>query len=427
MKGFRSSIFHTFGADKYEYIQDALLVTKQGKVVAVGEYSELRPTYANLPITSFKDTLLIPGFVDVHTHYPQYYSIASYGEKLIDWLNKYIFIEEQKFSDYEYASNIASWFFDELVKNGTTTAMSFCTTHPVSVDAYFEEAKSRNMRMGGGKVMMDANAPKALLDTAERSVQESEELIKKWHNIDRLTYALTPRFAPTSSKEQLQKCGRLYSEYSKSGVLLQTHLNENLGEIEWVKSLFGEEKSYLQVYEDFGLVGENSIFAHCIYNDKRELEKLSSCGAKISLCPRSNLFLGSGLFSVADIKKHSISFALASDVGAGDSFSMLGVMNEAYKICQLQGYALSPIEAFYLSTLAGAQVLGCDKQIGNFEKGKEADFIVMDLRATKIIEERIKRAKNIEDILFSLMILGDDRVIQEVFVLGERIYKKGCQ
>ena len=423
MQAFRSAIFHCIekaGAVYPEYYDDGLLLVSQGKVVKAGRFDQLKDQLPkDLPVKHFKNSLIAPGFVDVHLHYPQYKIIGSYGKKLLDWLNIYTFVEEQKFSDKAYAERIAKLFFNELVRNGTTTAMSFCTSHPNSVDAYFEEAQRRNLRMIGGKVMMDRNAPEALCDNPELGYEDSKKLLEKWHGKDRLSYAVTPRFAPTSTAQQLQKSAQLLNEYKATGVRCQTHMNENIDEIAWVKELYPERSSYFDVYDHYGLSGAQSVFGHCIHNTPAELQRMGDSGSKIALCPTSNLFLGSGLFNLDTLESYHIDCALASDVGGGTDFSMLQTMHEAYKISKLNNVDLPPVKAYYLSTLAGAKVIGLEDKIGNFEPDKEADFIVFDLAATELVREKMAMTQTIDEILFSLMVLGDDRAIQSVYIMGE--------
>ena len=431
---YRGSIYHCIeSGSEIEpiYIEDGLMVVDvdSGNIVEVGSFNELFPKWPNAnSSTHFKDSLMMPGFIDTHVHYPQYKVIASYGTSLLDWLNKYTFIEEQKFSDEAYAEKVANLFLDELIKNGTTTAMTFCTSHKESVDIFFTAAQKRNLRMVAGKVMMDRNAPEGLCDNSDDSYADSKELIEKWHNKGRMTYAVTPRFALTSSSEQLKQAAKLLDEYSEDngskGVLMQTHLNENIDEIDWVKELFPDSKNYFDVYDKFNLSGTNSVFGHCIHNTDEEYQRLADSGSKVSLCPRSNLFLGSGLFEIDKLEAFGIGVALASDVGGGDSFSMFQVMNEAYKIGRLNDYNLDPVKAFYLTTLAAAKVLNMDDRIGNFDSNKEADFIVIDLKATELIKNKLETSNNISDILFNLMTLGDDRLIKEVYILGQNIYQK---
>lgn len=431
---FRASIYHCTESDRVieaVYIPDGLMVvdSDSGQILDVGEYTTTAPKWPNsLSLKHFKDSLIMPGFIDTHVHYPQYRVIASFGTSLLDWLNTYTFVEEQKFSDLDYATTVAELFLDELIKNGTTTAMTFCSSYKQSVDVFFKAAEKRKLRMIAGKVMMDRNAPEGLCDSAQSSYIDSKSLIDKWHNKARLSYAVTPRFAPTSTNEQLTQAAKLLKEYPNTGdtkgVLLQTHLNENDEEIEWVKELYPESKNYFDVYDSHKLSGINSVFGHCIHNTDDEYRAMADSGSKVVLCPRSNLFLGSGLFAIDKLEDFEIEMALASDVGGGDSFSMFQVMNEAYKICRLNDYNLDPVKAFYLTTLAAAKVLNMDDSIGNFEVNKEADFIILDLSATELITEKLKVAKDINDILFSLMTLGDDRLIKEVYILGQAIYKK---
>ena len=431
---FRGSIYHCIeenGSLKPIYFDDGLMVVdnKSGKIIDVGNFSDLRSSWdISNNLIHFRDRLIMPGFVDTHVHYPQYKVIASYGTSLLEWLNKYTFVEEQRFSDVAYADQIANLFLDELIKNGTTSVMTFCTSFKQSAEAFFNAAENRNLRMVAGKVMMDRHAPDELCDNPDNSYSDSKELIEKWHNKGRLRYAVTPRFAPTSSSSQLKQAARLLNEYPSDdqtkGVLLQTHLNENDEEIAWVNDLFPDSNSYFGVYEDHGITGNRSVFGHCIHNTEQEYQRMAKTGSKVSLCPTSNLFLGSGLFELEKLESYGIDVSLASDVGGGDSFSMFKVMNEAYKICRLNDFNLDPIKAFYLTTLGAAKVLDMNDSIGNFEVNKEADFIVIDLNATEIISQKNKIAMGVNDILFNLMTLGDDRLIDEVFILGQRAYKK---
>ncbi len=431
---FRASIYHCIETDgniEPIYIPDGLMVVNKesGRIVDIGRYSDLSNNWDSTNnLVHFKDRLIMPGFIDTHVHYPQYKVIASYGASLIEWLDKYTFVEEQKFSDNDYADQIANLFLDELIKNGTTTVMTFCTSYKQSVDAFFNASEKRNLRMVAGKVMMDRNAPEELCDNSEDSYKDSKSLIEKWHNKGRLRYAVTPRFALTSSKSQLEQASRLLNEFpdmdGTKGVLLQTHLNENDEEIERVRELFPDSKNYFGVYDDFGITGRNSVFGHCIHNTDEEYQKMADTGSKVALCPTSNLFLGSGLFELEKLENYGIDVSLASDVGGGDSFSMFQVMNEAYKVCRMNDFNLDPVKAFYLTTLGAAKVLNMDDCIGNFEAEKEADFIVIDLNATEIISQKNKISSNIKDTLFNLMTLGDDRLIDEVYIMGQRTFKK---
>jgi guanine deaminase len=382
LKAFRSSFldfiadpFYVSESESVRYIPDGMLVLEDGKIKELGTYESLQHKYAEISLTNYPGMLIMPGFIDTHIHFPQTEVIAAYGEQLLTWLNKYTFPTEGKFKDKAYAQKVAAIFLDELLKNGTTTALVFATVHPESVDAFFEEANRRNLRMIAGKVMMDRNAPDFLTDTAETSYQETKALIQKWHKKDRLLYAVTPRFAITSTNEQLQLAGKLLKEFPD--VYLHTHLSENVDEVAFVKQLFPESQGYLDVYDRAGLVGDRSVFAHGVQLTDAEFQRLSQANAAIAFCPTSNLFLGSGLFKIekAKSKEHPIKLGLGTDVGGGTSFSMLQTTNEAYKVAQLRRQKLSPFQALFLATLGGAKALNLADKIGNFDAGKEADFI----------------------------------------------------
>jgi guanine deaminase len=354
--------------------------------------------------------------------------IASDSNQLLDWLDKYTFLTESKFKNPDYSKQIAEFFLDELLKNGTTTAVVLAAVFRESVEAFFEAANQRNLRMIAGKVMMDRHAPEYLLDTAKSSYEDSQKLIEKWHNKNRLLYAVTPRFAITSTPEQLHLAGKLLQEYPD--VYLHTHLSENLNEIQFVAELFPESLDYLQVYEQFGLVGNKSIFAHGIHLSDSEFQRLSETQAAIAFCPTSNLFLGSGLFKLhqAKSREYPISVGLATDVGGGTSFSLLQTASEAYKVTHLQGQNLSGLQALFLATLGGAKALKLDDKIGNFEIGKEADFVVLDGQATPLLTLRTQgkipaqTREEIADLIFALIILGDDRAVAATYILGEQAY-----
>jgi len=406
--------------DAWQYIEDGLLILNQGRVVALGAYSDW---ISCLPdgsqLYDYSGKLVMPGFIDTHTHYPQTEMIASYGAQLLEWLEKYTFPTEAKFSDADHASAIAEFFCDELLRNGTTTAGVFATIHPESVDAIFSAGQKRDMRLISGKVMMDRNAPASICDTAESSYTQSVELIKRWHQKGRALYGVTPRFAPTSTPEQLEFAGQLLKEFP--GLYLQSHVAENHDEVAWVKKLFPARRSYLDVYEHYGLLGERAVYAHCLHLDQTDRERMAESGTAMAFCPTSNLFLGSGLFDLNEADKYEIRVGIATDVGGGTSFSMLQTLNEAYKVSQMAGQSLSPMKAFYLATLGGAKSLYLDHIIGNFEIGKEADFVVLDLQATPIMQRRIQQSDTIVDSLFALMMLGDDRSVHATHVMGKRL------
>ena len=404
----------------WEYFADGLLLIEDGYVHSCCEAETLLKTLpANTAITEHKDCLITPGFVDTHIHYPQCEIIAAYGEQLLEWLETYTFPAELKFDDPDYAKEIAKFFLDQLLSNGTTTALVFGSVHPQSVDAFFTEAQQRNLRMICGKVMMDRHAPDDLLDTPETSYTESKQLIEKWHNKDRLRYAVTPRFAPTSTQEQLAAAGRLLKEFPD--VHFQTHLSENKKECQWVHDLFPERKNYLDVYDHYELLGQRSVFAHGIHLDDSEWQRLAETDSAISFCPRSNLFIGSGLFNLHKAHQHNVKVGFGTDVAGGDSFSILQTINEAYKVQQLQGESLSAFQSLYMATLGGAKSLDLDDKIGNFETGKEADFVIMDYQATPLIKFKIDHCTTLEERLFTLLMLGDDRCIKETYAVGEKV------
>ncbi|MEA9357437.1 guanine deaminase [Bacteriovorax sp. PP10] len=405
------------------YESDGLIFLQDGKVTEFGSYKNLKDKIpAGAEIKVYTDSLIIPGFVDTHVHYPQTQIIGAYGKQLIDWLNNYTFIAEQQFADYSHAEKIAKVFVQESLRAGTTTSAVFCTVHPHSVDAIFEEAQKLNLRMVAGKVLMDRNAPAALTDTAQSAYDDSKALIKKWHGKGRLSYAVTPRFAPTSSPEQLELAGALWKE--SPGTYMHTHISENLGEIAWVKDLFPERKSYLDVYDHYGLVGERSLLAHGVHLTEEEFTRIHKTGACVCHCSTSNEFLGSGLFPFerAKDKKRPVRVGLGTDIGAGTSFSHLQTMNESYKIAQLQGYSLSSACAFYLATKGGANSLYLDDKIGSIAPGMEADLVVLDLKSTPLMDFRMSYCKDIHEVLFILMTLGDDRATKAVYVAGTQVY-----
>lgn len=411
------------GEEATIHFPDGLLLIQDGFVVDAGPFDSLRTRIStDVTILHHRDALLIPGFVDTHIHYPQCDIIAAYGARLLDWLETHTFPAERKFKDLAHAENTASFFLDELLRNGTTTALVFGTVHPQSVEAFFREARRRNLRMICGKVMMDRHAPEYLCEPAERGYRDSKALIKRWHGVDRLGYAVTPRFAITSSPQQLDMAGRLLTEHP--GVRLHTHLAENTRECEWVSELFPDASDYLDVYDRHGLLGSRSVFAHAIHLHNSEWQRLADAGSGIAHCPLSNLFIGSGLFDYRTALEHRVHTGLGTDVGGGDSFSLLRVINEAYKVQQLQNYNLSPFQSLYMVTLGGARMLGLHPYIGNFEPGKEADFIVLDYRATPLINRRIQGCNNLMERLFALQMLGDDRAIRETRIMGEAAHRR---
>lgn len=423
---YRAGIFHCLAdptstatpEEAYEYYADGILVINdEGKVERLGPADQILPTLpSGFPITTYPNAIITPGFIDTHNHFPQTEMIAAFGEQLLDWLETYTFPTESKFQSLEYARQVAGVYLDELLRNGTTTAMAFSSVHAESAEALFKEAYQRDMCLITGKVLMDRHAPETVRDTPEAGCTQSRTLIEQWHGKGRLHYAVTPRFAITSTPEQLEAAGHLLKEYD--GLYMQTHLSENHKEIAWISELFPERCHYLDVYDHYGLVGPRSVFAHGIHLCEDEIQRLARQDAAISFCPTSNLFLGSGLFNLKQMKQHKVKVSLGSDVGAGTSFSMLQTLNEAYKVTQMRGDKLSPFESFYLATLAGAETLQLDDRLGNFLPGKEADFIVLDLHSTPLMQYRMNNCNNVFETLFVLCILGDDRNIKETFVKG---------
>ncbi len=399
------------------HVPDGLLIVRDGQVLKSGPAEKLLPTLeADTPVTDHRGRILMPGFVDAHVHYPQTGVIASHGKQLLDWLTDYTFPAEAAFSDRTHASTTAAFFLDELLRNGTTTAAVYATVHPVSVQAFFEAAASRQLRMLCGKVMMDRNCPENLRDDAETSYADSAELISRWHGRDRLLYAVTPRFAATSTERQLELAGRLLEEHP--GVRLQTHIAENHGEIRWVAELFPWSRRYVDVYDRYGLLRPGALYGHCIHFDAEDWQRFADTGAVAVHCPTSNLFLGSGLFDYDAAHAAGVNVALATDVGGGTSFSMLRTMHEAYKVARLADRRFDSLDAFYLATLGGARALQLDGCIGSFESGREADFIVLDPQSTPVLAQRACSG-TLAQRLFALMMLGDDRAIQATYILGE--------
>jgi guanine deaminase len=414
----RDDPFLTDPAKAFVTIDDALVVCRGGIVEAAGAASDLLPTVPADKVTDYRGCLIAPGFIDTHVHYVQTGMVASYGEQLLDWLDRYAFPAEMAFRDPEHAAAMAKFFCGELLRNGTTTALVFCAVYPQSVDALFAEANARGMRIVAGKTLMDRNAPEALRDTAQQGYDESKALIAKWHGNGRSLYAITPRFAGTSTPQQLEAAGTLWREHPD--VLMQTHISENRREIEWTAELFPERKNYFDIYDHYGLAGRRAVYAHGVHLSEPELCRCHESGTALAHCPTSNMFLGSGLFRVSDVRnpKRPVEVGLGTDIGGGTSFSLLATMGAAYDVAQLGGRKLSPVEAFYLATLGGARALGLEDRIGSIAPGREADLVVLDPAATPLLKLRNSRAGSVEDLLFALMTLGDDRAVRATYVAG---------
>lgn len=400
------------------YIEDGALLLQAGRVLACGPWLEVLAKAApGTPVVDHSGCLVLPGFVDTHIHYPQTDVIASPGLGLLDWLERHTFPAERQFADPATGREVAAFFCDELLRNGTTTALVFGTVHPQSVDAFFGIAQQRGMRMVAGKAMMDRHCPDYLRDSAQSSYDDSQHLIQQWHGVDRLAYAITPRFAITSSEAQMEAASTLAREHP--GMVIHSHMAENQAEVDWVRALFSGSRSYLDVYDHYGLLRPHAVYAHCLHLDDEDRTRLAATGTVAAFCPTSNLFLGSGLFELGRAFKAGMAVAIGTDVGGGTSFSMLRTLAAAYQVAQLKGYVLPALRAFYLATLSGAAALGLAHAIGNFEIGKEADFIVLDPAATPLIARRMQHAHTLEEKLFVWMMLGDDRAIAATYVMGE--------
>jgi guanine deaminase len=403
-------------AASYRYLEDGGVVIVDGKIAAVEPWAAIAPLGADY--IDHRPHLILPGFIDMHLHYVQSQMIASYAGSLLEWLNTYTFVEEQKFSQQGHAGSVAAAFYDELIRNGTTTAVAYCSSHPRSVDAYFAEAEKRNMLMVGGKVMMDRNAPDALCDTAQSSYDDTKALIARWHGRGRSLYAISPRFAITSTPAQMAAAQALVAEHPEAYV--QTHLSENDAEITLSMELYPEAPDYTGIYETYGLLGQKTLLGHCIHLNHRETAVLAETGSVAVFCPTSNLFLGSGLFDRERLAKHGVRIGLATDIGGGTSYSMLRTMDEGYKVLQLRGQRLNPFASFYMATLGNARSLSLDGTIGAVAPGNAADLVVLNASATPAMALRMGTVSSLAEELFLLQTLGDDRAIAEVYVAGAR-------
>lgn len=422
---FHSNPFEQPAGSCFTFHEDGLVIMRGGAIEAVGLYADLRHAIpAGAQLAEYPGCVMSAGFIDTHVHYPQVEMIGAYGEQLLEWLAKYTFPTEAKFHDRSYADAAARLFMRELLRSGTTTAAVYCTVHPQSVDAFFDEAACYNACMVAGQALMDRHAPEAMLQTAQQAYDESKALIRRWHRRGRQLYCVTPRFAPSSTEALLDVCGGLLCEHE--GLYLQTHISENLAEMDWVQSLFPSRNGYLDVYAHSGLVGPRSVFGHGIYLSEQELCTCHATGAALSHCPTSNLFLGSGLFRLFDAldPRRPVRVGLGTDVGAGTSLSQLRTMGEAYKVAALRSTRLDAIQAFYLATLGGARSLYLDGQIGRLAPGYAADVTVLDPKATPLLQARTVHSESIEDLLFVLMTLGDDRAIRATYVGGHCAYER---
>ncbi|MCC5778851.1 guanine deaminase [Nitratireductor sp. B36] len=406
--------------DAYIFEEDGAVLVEDGVILAAGSFAEVvAGAEAGHAVVDHRPHLILPGFIDAHAHFPQMQVIASYGAELLDWLNNYTFPEETKFSDIQHARHIARLFFDELLRNGTTTVAAYCSVHKESAEAFFEEALARNLCVVGGKVMMDRNAPAALTDTPQSSYDDTKALIGAWHGRGRLHYAVTPRFAITSSPEQLEMAAALMREFPD--LHMQTHLSENHDEIAFTLELYPDAPDYTGIYEHYGLLGPKALLGHCIHLSEREADVLSDTGSVAVFCPTSNLFLGSGLFDYQRYRKREkpLRLASATDVGGGTNYSMLRTMDEGYKVIALNGEKLNPLASFWQITRGNAEALSLSERVGTLEPGTDADIVVLNVRATPVMELRMERVETLAEELFLLQTLADDRAIVETYVSGQ--------
>ncbi len=415
---FSGDPFQIAPEDAVKIETDRALLIKDGLIAERGARAALLAAHPSATHHAHPGKLICPGFIDAHVHYPQTAMIASWGKRLIDWLNTYTFPEEMRFADPSYAAEISARYLDLSAAHGTTSMASFCTIHTASVDAFFSEAQKRGQRVVAGKTCMDRNAPEGLQDTAQSGYDDSKALLEKWHGRGRISYAITPRFSPTSTPEQLEAMGALWAEHPEC--LMQTHLSEQVDEIAWVRELFPDARDYLDTYEHFGLLGKRGLYGHAIHLEPREIDRISEHGAALVHCPTSNTFIGSGLFDMARLKARGISVGLATDTGGGSSFSMLRTMAAAYEIGQLSGRVLHAAELLWLATQGSAKALHLQDKIGALEVGMEADIAVLDLASTPLIKQRFDNAQHQWDAVFPTLMMGDDRAISELWIGGNK-------
>lgn len=429
VRAYRAALVHCLddpgraGADAVVHQADGLLLVEDGHVAACGPWAELGSTLAaDVPVLHLPGRLLTPGFVDTHIHFPQIDMIGAFSGQLLDWLEEKTFPAERAFAERAHADEAAQAFLAELLRNGTTTAMVFGSVHRASVEALFEAALARNMRLIAGKALMD-RGPDGLRDSVETGRAETDGLIRDWSRRGRLGYAVTPRFALSSSPEQLAAAGEILRAHDH--VWMQTHVAENPREAAAVAEAFPDSRDYLDVYDRFGLVTGRSVFAHGVHMTDRSLHRMAAAGAAIAHCPTSNLFLGSGLFDLARAEAHGVTVGLGTDVGAGTSFSLLTTAAAACNVSQMKGSPLDPLRAYYLATLGGARALGLEDRIGSFQVGREADFVALDPWSTPLLARRLAGVTDLREILFALMVLGDDRAVARTWVAGAVAHERG--
>ncbi|MCI2400524.1 guanine deaminase [Aliiroseovarius subalbicans] len=414
---FTGDPFHADPDDVVTHHSQGAVAIDGGRITDVGPAEQLRTAYPHAQVTDYGGALISPGFIDTHVHYPQTAIIASWGKRLIDWLNAYTFPEETRFHDASHAQDIADTYFDLVTANGTTTTVSYCTIHPESVNAYFGAAQSRGLRVLGGKTCMDRNAPDGLRDTAQSAYDDSKALLEKWHGQDRLSYVITPRFAPTSTPEQLAALGALWGEHPDC--LMQTHISEQSEEIAWVADLFPQARDYLDVYESFGLVGPGALMGHAIHLTERERARMLERDVSLIHCPTSNTFIGSGLFDMGGLMAEGHRIGLATDTGGGSSFSMLRTMAAAYEVAHLKGTTLHPAQLWWLATAGSARAIQMEDRIGTLAPGMEADLAIIDLASTPGIAQRSARANSLWEEVFPTIMMGDDRAVVATWANGK--------
>ena len=423
MKAFRAAILRFADDHSAVYEEDGLLVVgpdASGRQVvqAVGSYPSLAGSFPGVAVEHLPGRILAPGFIDLHIHFPQTDVIGSPADGLLPWLDNYTYPHESRFADPAYAHSVAQVFLDELARHGVTTALAFASSHPESVNALMAEAQRRGLRLIAGKVLQDRHSPDGVRDQTERSLADTEALIKAWHGKDRLGYAITPRFAPSCTEAQLRGAGELAAKYPE--VWIQSHVAENQEEIRWACELFPASRSYLSIYDDFGLMRDRAIYAHCIHFDDEDRALMRRTGAAAAVCPTSNLFLGSGFFDYQGAQRIGFKYGLASDVGGGTSFSPFHTMLAAYCVGRegqtKPGVSLSPQQLWWQHTAGAAQALGLEGVIGNLQPGCEADFVVLDPQATPLLARKTRNAENLGELLFALIVLGDDRVIAKTHI-----------
>ena len=427
MQIYRSALLRFTQDGQAVYDEDGLLAIApdaqgRARVQAAGSWQALRARYEGHTVTHWPGRIIAPGFVDMHIHYPQTDVIGSPAPGLLPWLENYTFPAEARFADPGHGVQVAQFFVEELLRNGVTTALAFATSHPASVDALFTQAQARGMRLITGKVLQDRHSPDGVRDDTVQGLVDSEALSQRWHGVDRLGYAITPRFAPTSTPAQLCGAGELAARYPDTWI--QSHVAENRDEIDWARALFPTARSYLAVYDGFGLMRERAVYAHCIHLDAEDRALLRARRTAAAVCPTSNLFLGSGFFDHAGAHEAGFAHGLASDVGGGTSFSPFRTMQAAYYVGRTgvesgqakRGLSLTPTQLWWQHTGGAAQALGLDGVVGNLQPGCEGDFIVLDPRATPLLARRTAQARSLDELLFALIVLGDDRVVEQTVI-----------